>query len=81
MKKNKAHYTLSVLIEKDGNGWFIGSIPALRSCYTQARTIPALLERLEEVARLCLEVERSSNKNFSLARNELYGVQKLELTF
>jgi predicted RNase H-like HicB family nuclease len=33
-------------------------VPALKSCYTQADTIPELLEKIKEVVLLCLEAER-----------------------
>jgi predicted RNase H-like HicB family nuclease len=46
-----------VIIEKDENGMFIGSVPALRSCHTQAKTLPELYKRLDEVVALCLNVD------------------------
>ena len=50
-------YDLSVLIEKDEDGYYIATVPALKSCYTQAKTLDELYPRIEEVAKLCLEEE------------------------
>ena len=44
---------LTVLIERDEDGYYVGVVPALRSCYTQAKTLPTLRKRLAEVIRLC----------------------------
>ncbi len=41
-----------VIIEKDKSGFFVGVVPSLRSCYTQARTLPKLYKRLQEVVSL-----------------------------
>ncbi len=54
----KKTLNFSVLIEKDESGYFVGTVPALRSCYTQAKTLPELYERLKEVVALSLEVEQ-----------------------
>jgi predicted RNase H-like HicB family nuclease len=45
----------SVIIEKDSEGYYVGSVPALKGCHTQARSLDALLERMREVIELCLE--------------------------
>jgi predicted RNase H-like HicB family nuclease len=53
MKQN-----FTVLIEQGEDGAYIATVPALKSCYTQANTIPELWEKIKEVIELCLEVER-----------------------
>ncbi len=55
MKKfnHKKTYQFSVIIEKDENGYYIGRVPSLKSCYTQAKTLPELYKRLNEVVGLC----------------------------
>ena len=53
-KKNKI-YSFPVIIEKDEDGLFVGTVPALRNCYTQAKTLSKLYERLDEVVALCLD--------------------------
>ena len=47
---------LTVLIEQGEDGAYIATVPALKSCYTQANTIPDALEKIREAAMLCLEV-------------------------
>ncbi|MCL2349931.1 MAG: type II toxin-antitoxin system HicB family antitoxin [Defluviitaleaceae bacterium] len=46
---------LTVLIEQGEDGAYIASVPALKSCYTQADTMPDLLEKIREAAQLCLD--------------------------
>ncbi|MCL2193107.1 MAG: type II toxin-antitoxin system HicB family antitoxin [Treponema sp.] len=48
---------LTVLIEQGEDGAYIATVPSLKSCYTQAETIPDVLEKIREAAMLCLEVE------------------------
>ena len=50
-------FNYTVLIEQGEDGAYIATVPALKSCYTQAETIPELLEKIREVVELCLEVE------------------------
>ena len=45
----------TVLIEQGEDGAYIATVPALKSCYTQADSIPELLEKVHEVIELCLE--------------------------
>jgi len=47
-------YDLSVLIEKDEDGYYVATVPALKSCYTQAKTLEELYPRIKEVVVLCL---------------------------
>ena len=51
----KNDYT--ILIEKDEEGYYVGSIPALPGCHSQARSVDQLMERMEEAISLWLEVE------------------------
>lgn len=44
-----------VIIEKDADGYFVGSIPELPGCHTQARSLDELIVRIKEAAELCLE--------------------------
>ena len=49
--------SLTVLIEQDEDGYYVATVPALRSCYTQAKTLPTLRKRILQVIKLCLEYE------------------------
>jgi predicted RNase H-like HicB family nuclease len=50
-------YDFSALIEKDEDGYYVATVPALKSCYTQAKTLEELYPRIKEVVDLCLEEE------------------------
>jgi predicted RNase H-like HicB family nuclease len=69
-----AKHTFTVLIEKDEDGIFIASVPALRGCYTQAKTMDELLVRIQEVIELCLEADKDE-----LCFNQFVGVQQVEI--
>lgn len=47
----------NVVIEKDEDGFFVASVPTLRGCHTQARSLDVLMKRIREAIQLCLEVE------------------------
>lgn len=76
-KINKKIYHFPVIIEKDASDYYIGKVPSLRSCYTQAKNLPELYKRLNEVIGLCLEVEKDIFKE-EVEQNEFIGVQQLE---
>ena len=52
------------IIERDEDGFFVASVPALPGCHTQAKTLEGLKERLREAIALCLEVA---------AEDKIYG--------
>ena len=47
----------SVIIERDADGYYVASIPALRGCHTQATSLDELMTRVREAVELCLEVQ------------------------
>jgi predicted RNase H-like HicB family nuclease len=47
------NYRFTVLIEKDEDGFYVATVPALKSCYTQAKTMEELIPRIREVIELC----------------------------
>lgn len=44
----------NVVIERDEDGFYVASVPALPGCHTQARTLEELDERITEAIELCL---------------------------
>ncbi len=38
----------NVVIEQDEDGFFVASVPALRGCHTQARSLDVLMKRIKE---------------------------------
>jgi predicted RNase H-like HicB family nuclease len=67
-------YNFTVLIEQGQDGAFIATVPTLKSCYTQADTIPELLEKIQEVVELCLDVEKEIPVSA-----KFIGVQQMEI--
>jgi len=63
----------SVVIEKDEDGYFVASVPTLRGCHTQAKSLDVLMKRIKEAIELCLEVEEPANTEF-------VGVQRVAVT-
>ncbi len=72
-------YNFPVIIEKDENGVFIATVPSLRGCHTQAKTLVTLYKRIEEVISLCLEVEKDILKE-KISTSKFIGVQNFEFS-
>ncbi len=70
--KNQKKFT--VVIERDEDGYYIGTVPALRGCHTQAKTLDTLMKRMREAVELCLESEDAARGSL-----ELVGVQQISL--
>ncbi len=47
----------NIIIEQDEDGFFVASVPELRGCHTQAKSLDVLMKRIKEAIELCLEVE------------------------
>ena len=45
----------SVVIEKDEDDYFVATVPALRGCHTQAKSLDTLMKRIKEAVELCQE--------------------------
>jgi len=63
----------SVAIEKEEDAYFVASMPALRGCRTQAKSLDVLMKRVKEAIELCLQVEEP-------ASTEFVGVQRVAVT-
>jgi predicted RNase H-like HicB family nuclease len=46
-----------VVVERDSEGFYVASVPALAGCHTQARSLDELMDRIREAIELCLEVQ------------------------
>ena len=46
-----------VVVERDSEGYFVASVPAISGCHTQARSLDELMARVREAIELCLEVQ------------------------
>jgi len=64
----------SVVIERDEEGFYVASVPALPGCHTQARSLDELMERIREAITLCLEVKAEESNGL-----EFVGVQRVSV--
>jgi predicted RNase H-like HicB family nuclease len=69
---NVKKYKFSVLIERDKDGYLVGTFPSLKSCYTQAKSMEELMPRMREVIELCLKEEEPTAMVFE-------GIQQIEV--
>ena len=63
----------NVVIQKDEDGYFVASVPELRGCHAQAKSLDVLMKRIEEAIKLCLEVEEPLS-------NEFVGIQRIAVS-
>lgn len=61
-----------VIIERDEDGNYVGSVPQLPGCHTQGRSLDELMERMKEAVELCLEVEGVPAQTL-----EFIGIQRI----
>ena len=67
-------HEFSVIIERDEEGYYVASVPALPGCHTQARSLDELMERIREAIALCLEVGAEEPSSL-----EFVGVQRVRV--
>lgn len=63
-----------VVVERDSDGYYVASVPALHGCHTQARSLDVLMERVQEVIELCLEEQGTPPESL-----EFIGVQRIRI--
>lgn len=49
----KAPQKFTVVIERDEDGYLVATVPALRGCHTQAKSLDSLMKRVREAIALC----------------------------
>lgn len=67
-----AKHEFSVIVERDEDGNYVATVPALPGCHTQARSLDKLLVRVREAIELYREVDGSAPQGF-----EFVGVQRI----
>jgi predicted RNase H-like HicB family nuclease len=70
--KTKRRFT--VVIEQDEAGYNVATVPALRGCHTQAKTLDTLMRRVCDVIQLCLAEDDSFGGTLELA-----GIQQISV--
>jgi predicted RNase H-like HicB family nuclease len=64
--------TYPVIVERDEDGFFVGSVPGLRGCHSQAKSLDVLMRRMDEAIHVCLEANHRTR-----VRTEFVGVQQI----
>lgn len=72
MKTIRKKREFSVVIERDTEGYYVASVPALPGCHTQAKSLDLLMRRIGEAIDLCLE-----ESDTDTPANEFIGVQRI----
>jgi len=55
MNTKERELVLTILIEKDEDGYYVASVAELPGCHTQAQTIEELMKRIREAIDLYIE--------------------------
>ena len=63
-----------VVVERDLDGYYVASVPALQGCHTQASSLDDLMSRIQEAIELCLDVEGKPTEKL-----EFVGVQRIRV--
>lgn len=67
-------YSFTIVIEKDEDGIYVASVPSLKGCHSQAKSVEELLPRVKEAIELCLETDHDE-----FIQYEFVGIQQLEV--
>lgn len=63
----------TVIVERDEDGNYVATVPALAGCHTQARSLDELVRRVQEAIAVCLEDGDAA----ALPTLEFIGVQRV----
>jgi predicted RNase H-like HicB family nuclease len=63
----------TVLIERNEDVYYVATVPALKGCHIQAKSLDTLMKRVREVVELCLE------GSCSVPELELVGIQQISV--
>jgi predicted RNase H-like HicB family nuclease len=55
---------LNIVIERDGEGYYVATVPRLRGCHTQAKSLDELIDRIREAIELYLEEVEGTREEF-----------------
>ena len=67
----------NIIREKDEDEFYIGTVPELPGCHTQAKTLDELDKRIKEAIELYLDV----NKEILDFSTRFVGIQRVEISF
>ncbi len=67
----------AIVIEKDEDGIYIGSVPTLPGCHSYRETLDELMKNMTEAIELCVEVLESEKQRVPVER--FIGMQEVEV--
>ena len=73
--KRRERDPFTVLVEKDEQGYFVATVPELRGCHTQAKSLDVLMKRVQEAIELCLPDQPRDG----IPRRTFVGVQQVRV--
>ena len=68
--------SFDAIVERDSEGYCVGSVPALPGCHTKARSLDKLHDRLREAIELYLEVDWPEGTELDLVRLQRITVKQ-----
>ena len=66
-----------VLIERDEDGQYIGSVPSIKGCHSYGETLDELMKNIEEAIEVNLEALKAEQKIISIST--FSGIQEIEV--
>jgi len=63
----------NVIIERDEDGFYVATVPTLKGCHTQAKSLDDLMKRIKEAIELCVEEKGTQH----IHQYDFIGVQKI----
>jgi predicted RNase H-like HicB family nuclease len=70
--KSPAKREFNVIIERDVDGYYVGTVPELLGCHTQAKSLDKLMERVREAIQVCLDAQGEPN-----GEPQFIGIQRI----
>jgi predicted RNase H-like HicB family nuclease len=75
--QHMAKKKFTVIIEKDEDGAYIGTVPDLKGCYSYGASLDELILNVKEAIAAHLELYKKEKRQVSLSR--FSGVQEVEI--
>ena len=77
MRKRKKVRRFTVGLERDEDGVCVASVPVLRGCHTQAKTLDQAMRRIREAVELWLEAQ--GGQAGRIPTLDFVGIQQLDI--
>ncbi len=66
-------YKFTVVVERDEDGLYVASVPALQGCYTQGETYEEAVANIKDAIRLHIGVRRDAGEPISAEEQYMLG--------